>query len=251
MSNNTDSDLPSSMEENVKLGFYIASLIIGFGGNSLVIVVIAGKKHKRSIYDLLILNLGISDLIFIIVSMPINIYSYFRVIYQNSHYCQLLIPLLTIFYFLSIFTITSMAVHRCRLITNPYKLKMKKRIAYIWIALIYFSSFIIVLPLSIVGKAEGGFCLEDWPSLNYRKAYTLALSILQFVLPLLIIAVAYVRIGIYLWRSNRSSKLFTRNKEEKSTEEKKRKHSSNQDACHNCDPVRNLFTSRTNRLAFA
>ena len=196
------------MEENVKLGFYIASLIIAFGGNSLVIVVIASKKHKISIPKLFIMNLGISDLSFIIVNIPLNIYSYFRVIYQSSYYCRLLIPLLTIFYFLSIFTITSMAVHRCRLITNPYKPKMKKRSAYIWIALIYFSSFIIVLPLSIVGKAERGFCFEDWPSTNYRKAYTLALSILQFLLPSFVIIVAYAKIGIYLWRSAVPGSLF-------------------------------------------
>ena len=209
MSNNTESDLPSSITaENVKLGFYIASLIIGFGGNSLVIVVIASKKHKISIPKLFILNLGISDLSFIIVNMPLHIYIHFRVIYENSYYCRLLSPLLTIFYFLSIFTITSLAVHRCRLITNPYKPKMKKRSAYIWIALIYFSSFIIVLPLSIVEKAEGGFCFEDWPSINYRKAYTLALSILQFLLPLFVIIVAYAKIGIYLWHSAVPGSLF-------------------------------------------
>ena len=36
MSNNTDSDRdpPSTDEGNVELGFYIASLILGFGGNT-------------------------------------------------------------------------------------------------------------------------------------------------------------------------------------------------------------------------
>ena len=166
-----------------------------------MLAVIAGKKHKRSVYDLFILNLGISDLSFILFSMPILICEHVRGIYKTLYYCRLVQPLLTIFYFLSIFTITSMAIHRCRLITNPYKPKMRKRSAYIWIAAIWISSFIIVLPLSIVAKDEGGFCQENWPSLNHRKAYTLALSILQFLLPLFIIAVAYVRIGIYLWRS--------------------------------------------------
>ena len=43
--------------------------------------------------------------------------------------------------------------------------------------------------------------LDVWPSLNHRKAYTLALFILQFVLPLLVIAAAYLKIGVYLRRS--------------------------------------------------
>ena len=94
-----------------------------------------------------------------------------------------------------------MAIHRCRLITNPYKPKMKKRSGYLWIAAIWLSSLIIVLPLSIVTKSKNGRCNEEWPSLNHRKAYTLALFILQFVIPLQIIAAAYLKIGIYLWRS--------------------------------------------------
>lgn len=201
--NNTDFDEPASeaTERNVKIGFYIAFLIIGFGGNSLVITVIAGKKKERTIYDLLILNLGISDFGFIVVFTPISIYSYINKIHQNLYYCRLLIPLVTAFYFLSIFTIASMAIYRCRLITNPYRPKMRKRSVYIWITVIWFSSLIIVLPLSVVSKTNNGICYENWPSINHRKAYTIALCILQFVIPLLIIGVAYVRIGIYLWRS--------------------------------------------------
>ena len=201
MSNNTDSELPNDAVNNVKLAFYIATIIIGFIGNTLVIAVISGKKNRRSVYDIFILNLGIADLSFIVFYMPLYIYEHLSAIYKTIYYCRLVQPLLTIFYFLSIFTIASMAIHRCRLITNPYKPKMRKRGAYLWIAFIWISSFIIVLPLSIVAKAEGGYCYENWPSMNHRKAYTLALFLLQFLLPLLIIAAAYLRIGVYLWRS--------------------------------------------------
>ena len=78
MSNNTDTDRdpPSTDEGNVELGFYIASLILGFEGNSLVITVMSRKKQKRSTHRLFILNLAISDLNFILISTPINIYSY-------------------------------------------------------------------------------------------------------------------------------------------------------------------------------
>ena len=181
MSNNTDSDRdpPSTDEGNVKLGFYIASLILGFGGNSLVITVMSRKKQKRSIPRLFILNLAISDLSFIMIATLVTIYTYIGKIYQNSYYCRLLTPLLTIFYFVSIFTIFSMAVHRCRLITNPYRPKMRKRNAYIWIAAIWFSSLIIVLPLSVVSETNNGICYENWPSINHRKAYTIALFILH------------------------------------------------------------------------
>ncbi|XP_068693160.1 neuropeptide FF receptor 2-like [Montipora foliosa] len=201
MSNSTDVEIPGETKRQAMLGFYIGILIVGFAGNSLVMAVVAGKRHKRSVYDLFILNLGISDFSFIVFTMPTYIYENVKGIYKTLYYCRIVQPLLTIFYFLSIFTITSMAIHRCRLITNPHKPKIKKKFVYLWIGFIWISSLITVLPLSIVAYAEDGRCQEDWPSLNHRKAYTVALFLLQFVLPLLTIAVAYVRIGIYLWRT--------------------------------------------------
>ena len=78
-----------------------------------------------------------------LIATPITMYSYISKIYQNSYYCRLLIPLVTTIYFVSIFTIASTAVHRCRLITNSYRLKMRMQNAYIWIAAIWFSSLII------------------------------------------------------------------------------------------------------------
>ena len=203
ISHNTDSDrdLPSRAYRNVTLGFNIACLFLGFGGNSLVIAVMSSKKHKRSIPVLFVLNLAVSDITFIVAALPLNIYSRLKAIRQNLYFCRLLMPLVTAFYIQSIFTITSMAVHRCRVITNPLRPKMRMRNAYIWIVAIWFSSLIIVLPLSIVSKANNGVCYENWPSINHRKAYTIALYILQFVIPFLVIGVAYVKIGIYLWRS--------------------------------------------------
>ena len=138
MSNNTKAEMPSATELNVKLGFYITIIITGLIGNSLVIIIISGKKRKRSVYDLFILNLGIADLSFIIFYMSVVIYQqYINTIYKTVYYCRLVQPLLTIFYFLSIFTISSMAIHRCKLITNPYKPKMRKRGAYLWIVAIW------------------------------------------------------------------------------------------------------------------
>lgn len=57
-------------------------------GNSLVIVVIFGKRSKRFIYDLFILNFGIVDLLFIIFYMLIFIYEgYINIIYKIVYYC--------------------------------------------------------------------------------------------------------------------------------------------------------------------
>ena len=68
MTNESDFQSPSSTERNVKLGFYIAIPIIGFFGNGLFVTVIASKK-KLSIPDRFILNLGISDFCFKVMTI--------------------------------------------------------------------------------------------------------------------------------------------------------------------------------------
>ena len=73
MTNSTDVDLPSETKRQAMLAFYIGILVMGFVGNSLVMAVTTGKKQKRSVYDLFILNLAISDFSFIVFTMPINI----------------------------------------------------------------------------------------------------------------------------------------------------------------------------------
>lgn len=145
MNNDSDFQLPSSTESNVKLGFYIAIPIIGFFGNGLFVMVIASKK-KLSIPDRFILNLGISDFCFIVVTIAIFIHSQVNGSYNSLSYCRTAQPLMTVFYFTSIFTITVIAVHHCSLITNPHKPKMSKRSAYIWIASVWISSLVIMLP---------------------------------------------------------------------------------------------------------
>ena len=106
---------------------------------------------------------------------------------------------MTVSLFVSVYTLTSMAIHRCHVILNPFKQEIRQRSATLWITFLWILSFTNVLPLMIVTRpVRSSECIENWPSLNHRRVYTAALFVLQYVLPLAIIAIAYIRIALDL-----------------------------------------------------
>lgn len=197
---NTTSATPTTEEDNLRdlrLGIYIAIFVFGMLGNILVVVILS-RKRKRSIHEMFILNLAVGDCSFILLVLPISSYQLYLTFKKPEFYCRVVYALQTITYFISIFTITSMAVHRCIVIVNPYKRKISVKTGYIWIALIWFTSLVIVLPISVVTKSTDGTCTEYWFHESHASIYTAVLFVLQFLLPLAIIAVAYTRIGVFL-----------------------------------------------------
>lgn len=183
----------------LRLAVNTAIFVVGFIGNLLTIIVICRKRQNKSTYQMLVLNLAISDFLFIISILPISMYELFGVIEKSGFYCRVVWPWFTIPYLLSIFSITSMALQRCRSIVMPYRPKLSKRMTSAWIAAIWFASFVIVLPLVIVTRSVyPGECVEYWPSFTHQQAYTLALFLLQYLIPLFIITIVYAKITRYL-----------------------------------------------------
>lgn len=187
----------------LKLAVNTVIFVVGFVGNLLTIIVICRRGHNKTSYQMLVLNLAISDFLFIVSILPLSTYEMFGVITKTEIYCRLIWPWFTIFYFLSIFTITSMALLRCRATVLPYRPKPSKRKTCAWITGIWISSFVVVLPLAVVTKSvDPGVCVEDWPSFGHRQAYTLALFLLQYLIPLFIITIVYAKITRYLLNSS-------------------------------------------------
>ena len=80
--NSTDTGQPSLTERNVRVGFYIATFVVELIGNLLVLIVIAAKRAKKTVNDLFIMNLAVSDLT-LIFFLPIHIYGMFHTIPVN------------------------------------------------------------------------------------------------------------------------------------------------------------------------
>ena len=209
MNNSTASDLTSGVsldnkaEKNVNQVFYVVAFAIGCTGNLLVLIVVIGRKERRTVNDLFIFNLALSDLSYLFLCLPTNFVMSFETTINHEIYCRFVWAMQTWTICVCIYTLASMAIHRCRVILNPFNPETTHRRIYLWIAVVWAISLVYVMPLMIVTKpkvVKPQGCKEEWPSPSLRRAYTATLFMLQFVLPLIVIAIAYIRIGLDLTR---------------------------------------------------
>lgn len=177
-------------------GLYIVTLLLGFVGNVIVLFVIGvNKTRKRRPHEFFIINLAVCDLMLVIFFLPFQIYIFVGKFHPSVFYCKLVAPLITIALGASVFTLTVMAVHRCYLITNPFKPTISQRSVITWLVLVWVLAIGLVVPKILVSTAHTNRCIQQWPSLRFRKLYTLGLFTARFVIPLFIITYAYVRIA--------------------------------------------------------
>ena len=156
----------------------------------------------RNVTNVFVLNLAISDLAITCICIP------FDIPVQENNYkwpyggfaCKLIYPLQTAAMFASIFTLTAVSLNRFRAIVNPLSKQMRKIHAVVVIAIIWVICAMLTVPYVFVLNLDEASmnCGESWPGVNYRKAYTASLFALQYVLPLTVIALAYLRIGYEL-----------------------------------------------------
>lgn len=186
---------------------YCVILTLGIVGNVFVAIALKRKRRKNA-NDWFILNLTISDLLFI-VSLASDIHVELASSPYNIVFCKALRPLSTVLFSASIFTMTAMALERYHVITKPFHLKMEPGRARLVIGVIWVVSVALAVPLPIVTTAGLNECVEDgWPAHIYSRIYTVALVVLQYLLPLTIITGGYIGIAIYLWKERASKRML-------------------------------------------
>ena len=163
-------------------------------GNILVVLVVKSKKKNRKINDYFIFNLAISDLCMLTVSILVDFYLKFQASPHGNVLCKGIWPFMTTCLFASVFTLTCMAIERWRTIVKPFCPRLLLWKVYLVLILTWLAGIAFVSPLTVVAYHEGRGCKEAWPAFGTRQAYTVAIVIFQYALPLLIISIAYARI---------------------------------------------------------
>ena len=198
-----DTETPAVFKA-IKLSLYAIIFLISVIGNTLVCIVVARRRRMRTVTNLFVLNLAVSDLAVTCICIP------FDIPVQENNYkwpyggfvCKLLYPLQTVAMFASIFTLTAVSLNRYWAIVYPLRRQMRKIHAVCVIVIIWIISVVLAVPYVFVLHLNETTmdCGEYWPGMNYRKAYTASLFVLQYMLPLTVITLAYLRIGLELGR---------------------------------------------------
>ena len=196
----------------IQSAWYSFVLTLGVVGNLYIILTVWCRKDMSSTTNLFIVNLAISNLGILLISLPVSyIMEYFMWPFDKLT-CQIFVPLNDVFFCVSIFTLTVITLERFRVVCRPFKPRISVKEAKIVIVIVWIVSYLAVgFPLSFLMKVEettiGRKCLLKWPGDLERRLHTCFVATL-IIVPLLITAGGYAAIVASMRRQ--SSRIRTR-----------------------------------------
>ncbi|KAI8499506.1 PREDICTED: prolactin-releasing peptide receptor-like [Branchiostoma belcheri] len=181
-----------------------AIVLVGVVGNVLLTYVILRNKSMRSVTNVFICNLAVSDIATCVMCIPFTLaYSLEHSWYFGEVMCYLVFSLQPTSVYLSIMTLTAIAIDRYYVIMYPFKPRMSMRTCATIIGLIWVVAVGLSLPVGInthyLDFTEIGLdfyvCKEKWDEKKQQMIYTNTMWVVQYWLPLLMISAAYAKIG--------------------------------------------------------
>ena len=198
---------------------YVLLITVGTFGNSLVVLTVLKTSSMRTPRNLFILNLAISDLLLCTVTMP---FTFMELVMKywtlGEIMCKLVASLRATSIFVSTFSITAISLDRYYIIVHPTKQSLNIRgvvlcLLGIWVAAILLSTplflyttlEILPLPPSLLQLTSIkyiAFCIEKWPIAQGRFHYSICAVIVQYLIPIIIVSIAYSKIYCRLRKRN-------------------------------------------------
>ncbi|KAF6723611.1 Neuropeptide Y receptor type 1 [Oryzias melastigma] len=194
---------------------YSTVMAVGLIGNSCLVFVIAQHKEMHNVTNILIANLSCSDILMCIICLPVTIiYTLMDHWILGDALCKLTPFIQCISVTVSIFSLVLIAMERYQLIVHPTGWKPLVGQSYLAVAVTWIVACLISVPflsysvltfpfqnLSIpIPVTEQLVCMEMWPTVQGRRAYTTSLLVFQYFLPLTLILICYLHIYLRLKR---------------------------------------------------
>ncbi|KAK0090377.1 hypothetical protein PV325_001151 [Microctonus aethiopoides] len=206
--------------------FYLTIFILGVFGNALVCYVVVRNHQMHTVTNFFITNLAVSDVLLCILAVPFTpMYTFIgRWIFGNS-LCHLVPYAQGVSVYISTLTLTSIAIDRFLVIIYPFHPRMKIETCLAIIIGIWTVALLLTLPYGIYMSLEepNTYCEEHWPSQRFRMVFSSFTSILQFVVPLFVIAFCYICVSIKLNDRARSKPGTKSSRREEADRERKQR----------------------------
>ncbi|XP_035524068.1 neuropeptide FF receptor 2-like [Morone saxatilis] len=195
---------------------YLLIFLVCMVGNGVVCFIVLRSKNMRTVTNLFILNLAISDLLVGIFCMPTTLVDNIITGWPfGSVVCKLSGMVQGISVSASVFTLVAIAVDRFRCIVYPFKQKLTIATSKLIIVIIWVLAVSIMCPSGVMLQVTKEqrvrivlghnnntrpfyWCRENWPNQEMRKIYTTVLFANIYLAPLSLIVIMYARIGFTL-----------------------------------------------------
>ncbi|XP_076273639.1 cholecystokinin receptor-like isoform X2 [Rhynchophorus ferrugineus] len=191
-----------------QIPFYGIIFLLAVIGNTLIILTLAQNRRMRTVTNLFLLNLAVSDLLLGVFCMPFTLIgALLRDFVFGEAMCKLIPFLQACSVSVGAWTLVAISVERYYAICHPLRSLAWQTIshAYKTILAIWVGSFLCMMPIALLSRLKptklgNHKCREDWISLEYEKAYNLFLDLILMVFPLAVLAVTYSLIIRTLWK---------------------------------------------------
>uniref|UniRef100_A0A8C7ZV47 Neuropeptide FF receptor 1 n=1 Tax=Oryzias sinensis TaxID=183150 RepID=A0A8C7ZV47_9TELE len=189
-------------------------------GNILVCLIVLENRCMRTVTNLFILNLAISDLLVGIFCIPTTLVDNLITGWPFSNtVCKMSGFVQGVSVSASVFTLVAIAVERFRCIVYPLQPKLTLLVAKVAIVSIWVLAVVILCPAAVALTVEkvpfhymvhnNDFnqtlplytCYENFANPQMRKIYTAVLFAHIYLLPLAVITLMYISIGVKLCSS--------------------------------------------------
>ncbi|NXO31633.1 NPFF2 protein, partial [Cisticola juncidis] len=195
---------------------YLLIFLLCMVGNGGVCFIILWSRHMRTVTNLFILNLAVSDLLVGIFCMPTTLLDNIIAGWPfGSLVCKMSGMVQGISVSASVFTLVAIAVDRFRSIVHPFKQRLTIPTAVAILVAIWVLAVAIMCPSAVLLQVQEEkhfrvllgpgnatcpvfWCREEWPDPGMRKIYTTVLFANIYVAPLSLIVVMYARISLSL-----------------------------------------------------
>ncbi|XP_046803106.1 cholecystokinin receptor type A-like, partial [Lucilia cuprina] len=196
---------------------YSVILLCAIVGNLLVISTLVQNRRMRTITNVFLLNLAISDILLGVLCMPVTLVgTLLRHFIFGEFFCKLIQFSQAASVAVSSWTLVAISCERYYAICHPLRSRrwQTRSHAYKIIVCIWCGSMLCMLPIAMFSQlmptSRQGLrkCRENWPSyaLPYERSYNLFLVLMLLVLPLMILSVAYILITRTLYVGMRIEK---------------------------------------------
>ncbi|XP_028393029.1 neuropeptide SIFamide receptor-like [Dendronephthya gigantea] len=215
--NTTEDDATSTATENFEIISTLVLCVVGGIGNILVVLVVCRQSKMRTVTNFLIVNLAASDLFVLFINIPLDLIVKFsddKWLYGASM-CKLIPPLQTMSTTVSVWSLVAISIGRYIAIVYPLRPQLQTSHAK-WIILVVWTiGLVVVIPFMLALELKGDKCEEDFPAAGMVTwAYTIGVFVAQYVVPLAIIMVCYIKVGAELSCNNNGHENSTLIKEQ-------------------------------------
>ncbi|XP_069125615.1 RYamide receptor-like [Argopecten irradians] len=214
------------------LGIYSVTCLSILLGNGFVCYTNVRLPGVRSVTNMFIISVSITDIVMTVFCVPFTILS--NLIFHYWPFWAFLCPLIGFLQMTSVlmrsFTLIAMTCDMYYTTARPLKPHLLTKLQVkILLVLLLPVSCVFSLPPLLFSHIEympyepgsNGLCLEIWPDDSLRSIYGICIMMLQYFIPLIVMTFCYIHIGIIVWAKQIPGEASPRRDERRAVSKKK------------------------------